>query len=86
MSDLITRPRRLRTTAAIRDLVAEARLDAGMLMQPHFVVPGSSVSTPIESMPGVEHQSVDRLLETVTRDLSGREVPRKHPMRQTSTK
>lgn len=40
MQDLITRPRRLRATPAIRDLVAEARIDASMLVQPHFVVPG----------------------------------------------
>ncbi|TFG38628.1 MAG: porphobilinogen synthase, partial [Candidatus Aminicenantes bacterium] len=46
MPDLIIRPRRLRTTAAMRDLVAEARLDAKMLVQPHFVVPGTGVSHP----------------------------------------
>ena len=69
MTDLIMRPRRLRTTAAIRDLVAEARLDAKMLVQPHFVVPGENVSHPIDAMPGIDHQSVDRLLETVAGDF-----------------
>jgi porphobilinogen synthase len=69
MSDLITRPRRLRYNEVIRDLVAEARIDSKMLVQPHFVVPGSGISEPIEAMPGIEHQSVDRLLETVARDL-----------------
>jgi len=68
MPDLITRPRRLRTTAALRDLVAEARLDARMLVQPHFVVPGAGVSHPIDAMPGIDHQSVDRLCETVAAD------------------
>ena len=29
MQDLIVRPRRLRTTAALRDLVAEARANGG---------------------------------------------------------
>ena len=69
MQELIMRPRRLRSSAVMRDLVAEARLDAGMLVQPHFVVPGSGISEPIGAMPGIEHQSVDCLLETVARDL-----------------
>ena len=43
MSDLITRPRRLRYKPVIRDLVAESRIDSKMLVQPHFVVPGSGV-------------------------------------------
>jgi len=69
MPDLIIRPRRLRTTAALRDLVAEARLDAKMLVQPHFVVPGDGVSHPIGAMPGIDHQSVDQLIETVAVDF-----------------
>ena len=69
MHDLIIRPRRLRPPRAMRDLVAEARLDAKMLVQPHFVVPGTGVSEPIDAMPGIDHQSVDRLVDTVGRDL-----------------
>jgi porphobilinogen synthase len=69
MSDLITRPRRLRYSPVIRDLVAEARLDARMLVQPHFVVPGTAISQPIQAMPGIDHQSVDRLTDTIGRDL-----------------
>jgi porphobilinogen synthase len=69
MHDLITRPRRLRMTPALRDLVAESRLDRHMLVQPHFVVPGTGVSEPISAMPGISHESVDRLVETVAGDL-----------------
>ncbi len=69
MYDLINRPRRLRRTPAMRDLVAETRLDAKMLVQPHFVVPGTGVSAPIGAMPGIDHQSIDKLVETVGRDL-----------------
>ena len=69
MSDLITRPRRLRHHPVIRDLVAEARIDRDMLVQPHFVVPGSGISHPISAMPGIDHQSVDRLVSTVGSDL-----------------
>jgi porphobilinogen synthase len=69
MPDLITRPRRLRSFQALRNLVAESRLDRAMLVQPHFVVPGTGISDPIEAMPGIEHQSVDRLVATVGADL-----------------
>jgi hypothetical protein len=53
----------------LRDLVAEARLDARMLVQPHFVVPGTGISEPIDAMPGIDHQSVDKLVDTVAADL-----------------
>jgi porphobilinogen synthase len=69
MQELITRPRRLRTSQVLRDMVAEARLDRRMLVQPHFVVPGEGISEPIGAMPGIDHQSVDRLVGTVGADL-----------------
>jgi len=69
MQELINRPRRLRMSPVLRDLVAEARIDAGMFVQPHFVVPGNGISEPIGAMPGIDHQSVDRLVETVGKDL-----------------
>jgi len=69
MQELIHRPRRLRASAVMRDLVAEARLDSRMLVQPHFVVPGTGISEPIGAMPGIDHQSIDHLVETVGRDL-----------------
>ncbi len=69
MPDLITRPRRLRAHQTLRNLVAESRLDRAMLVQPHFVVPGTGIAEPIQAMPGIEHQSVDRLLDTVRADL-----------------
>ncbi|MBD3872633.1 MAG: porphobilinogen synthase [Acidobacteria bacterium] len=69
MQELINRPRRLRMSPVLRDLVAEARIDAGMFVQPHFVVPGNGISEPIGAMPGIDHQSVDKLVKTVGRDL-----------------
>ena len=69
MQELINRPRRLRMSPVLRDLVAETRLDPRMFVQPHFVVPGDGISEPIGAMPGIDHQSVDRLVETVGRDL-----------------
>ena len=55
------RPRRLRRTAALRDLVRETTLEPSDFVQPLFVVPGEDVRNPISSMPGVEQLSVDRL-------------------------
>ena len=69
MQELINRPRRLRMSPVLRDLVAETHLDSRMFVQPHFVVPGDSISEPIGAMPGIDHESVDRLVGTVGRDL-----------------
>jgi porphobilinogen synthase len=55
------RPRRLRRTAAIRDLVRETTLAPDDLVYPLFVVPGEGVRNPIQSMPGVDQVSVDEL-------------------------
>jgi porphobilinogen synthase len=56
-----TRPRRLRRTAALRDLVRETTLEPDDLILPLFVVPGADVRRPVSSMPGVDQLSVDRL-------------------------
>lgn len=53
MTSLPHRPRRLRRTAAIRNLVRETRLDAAELIQPFFVKEGLNEPQPITSMPGV---------------------------------
>jgi porphobilinogen synthase len=55
------RPRRLRRTAGLRDLVRETTLDPSDFVYPLFVVPGEGVAKPVSSMPGVEQLSVDRL-------------------------
>ena len=55
------RPRRLRRTAALRDLVRETSLDPADLVQPLFVVPGDGVRKPVSSMPGVDQVSSDEL-------------------------
>src|SRR5919202_1338087 len=57
------RPRRLRRTDALRRMVRETRLSVDGLIYPVFVVPGADVQVEIQSMPGVFHQSVDRLVE-----------------------
>jgi porphobilinogen synthase len=57
------RPRRLRRTEAIRNLVRETRLDAHGLIYPMFVCPGSKVRREVTSMPGIFQQSADRIVE-----------------------
>ena len=58
-----TRLRRLRQSAALRDLVAETVLSPDDFMMPLFVRPGRGVRRPIASMPGQAQLSVDVLVE-----------------------
>jgi porphobilinogen synthase len=57
----IGRPRRLRRTGALRDLVAQTRLAAGDLVLPLFVKEGLAEPAPVASMPGVVQHSRDSL-------------------------
>lgn len=63
MYDLTYRPRRLRTTQAMRDLVCETQLDVSDLIYPLFIVPGEGVKEEISSLPGQYHLSVDQAVE-----------------------
>ena len=56
------RLRRSRRTAALRRLVAETSLGAGDFIYPVFVLDGEDRTEPVESMPGIERKSIDRLL------------------------
>ena len=59
---LVARPRRLRTSAAMRALVRETQINPDGLVQPLFVVEGSGIVQPIGSMPGVSRYSVDAVV------------------------
>ncbi len=61
------RPRRLRRTARIRDIVRETELRRSDLIQPLFIVPGSGVRQEISSMPGQFHMSSDEAGEEARR-------------------
>ncbi len=65
------RPRRLRKSPVIRDMVREARLSRDDLIAPLFVMPGQDQKNPISSMPGHYQFSVDLLVQEVLtlRDL-----------------
>lgn len=59
------RPRRLRTTPALRRLVAETSVEARQLVLPVFVREGIDEPVPISSMPGVVQHSRDSLKRAV---------------------
>jgi porphobilinogen synthase len=60
-----TRLRRLRRSAALRQLVAETQLQSNDLIFPMFVLPGTGQRQSIDSMPGIERLSIDLLLNEV---------------------
>jgi len=57
------RPRRLRRTATIRDMVRETTLSARDFIAPLFVKPGKDKKDPISSMPGQFQFSVDTVVK-----------------------
>ena len=63
------RPRRLRRTPVIRELVAERTFTTHGLIQPYFVTDGRSIREEIKGLPGINRESVDRLVESVSADM-----------------
>jgi porphobilinogen synthase len=55
----VHRPRRLRRTQRLRNLVRETRLSPEAMIYPIFVCPGEGVRTEVSSMPGQYNVSVD---------------------------
>lgn len=70
-----SRPRRLRTTPAMRRMVAETRLHPADFILPAFVREGVSEPVPISAMPGVVQHTRDSLkkaaVEAVEAGVSG---------------
>ena len=59
----VTRLRRLRRTAELRNLVSETRLSPDSFVYPMFVCPGEGVRKEVRSMPGVFNLSVDEAVK-----------------------
>ncbi len=76
MSFPIHRPRRLRRTPFLRDMVRETQVEVADLMAPLFVVPGEKVEREVASMPGQYQLSVDMVAKKAVRlgDLGIRSV------------
>ena len=58
-----TRPRRLRKTGVLRDLMREWQLDVRQLVYPMFVVHGAQRREPIATMPGIDRLSISHAVE-----------------------
>src|ERR1700744_2741310 len=65
--DLSIRPRRNRRAEWSRRLVRENVLTADDLIWPLFLVDGTKVRAPVDSMPGVERLSVDEAVRAAER-------------------
>lgn len=67
----IYRARRLRRNENFRRLVRETKLSVDDFIMPLFIVPGTRVTNPISSMPGIAQLSIDRAVEEgkAVRDL-----------------
>jgi porphobilinogen synthase len=59
----VTRLRRLRRTAELRQLVSETRLTPDSFVYPMFVCPGEGVRKEVRSMPGVFNLSLDEAVK-----------------------
>jgi len=59
----VTRLRRLRYNGVLRQMVTETKLSADDFVMPLFVISGTNVKNPINSMPGNYQLSVDLLVE-----------------------
>src|SRR5271170_6211019 len=63
----VSRPRRLRSSPALRRLVAETHLNVSQLVLPLFVRAGKKLRREISAMPGVFQFSPDELLREAER-------------------
>ena len=62
----ISRPRRLRTSPALRRFVAETTLNVSQLVWPLFARTGKKLRRPVDAMPGVFQLSPDEVLRDAT--------------------
>lgn len=60
---MIQRPRRLRSSRQIRNMVRETRMSPDSLIYPMFVTEGQNLKDEIASMPGQYRYSIDRMDE-----------------------
>jgi porphobilinogen synthase len=72
--DLLLRPRRLRRTATLRNMVRETHLTPDNFIYPLFVVEGEGFSKEVSSMPGVYQLSVDKAV-TEAKSVYGLGIP-----------
>lgn len=66
----MNRTRRLRKNENMRSLVRENSVSVEQLIYPLFVVEGTNIKNPIDSMPGIHQFSLDHLMEEVDTAVS----------------
>ena len=66
---MLIRPRRLRKSPIVREMVAETRLSKDMFIYPYFVIPGKNIVRGIGAMPGISQFSSDALVKDVEKSL-----------------
>ena len=72
--NMTQRPRRLRISEGMRDLVRETELSPRDFVYPIFVVPGVHIKEEIPSMPGCCHYSVDQVA-ALAREIAALGIP-----------
>ncbi|WP_420263806.1 porphobilinogen synthase [Candidatus Magnetominusculus dajiuhuensis] len=70
----VVRPRRLRYSSVLREMVRETSLSVGSFVYPLFVTFGTNTRRPIQSMPGCFAESVDVIAESA-RDIYALGIP-----------
>ena len=68
--ELTKRPRRLRSSALLRKMVRETRMDAASLVYPLFIVEGENKKEEIRTMQGQYRYSIDRMGEKLSQLIS----------------
>ena len=68
--EITNRPRRLRSTPALRKMVRETRVDPSSLVYPMFVMDGKDRADEIKALPGQFRYTVDRVDAKVEEMLS----------------
>ena len=66
---MLIRPRRLRKSPIVREMVAETRLSKDMFIYPYFVIPGKNIVRGIDAMPGISQFSSDALVKDVEKSI-----------------
>jgi porphobilinogen synthase len=64
------RPRRLRSSQTLRDMVSETILDRNKLIMPHFIEEGDGIREEIPSMPGIDRVSIENVLRDLENDCT----------------
>ena len=68
LKELNERPRRLRSSSVLRDLVSEKSLDLSKLIQPYFIKNQPQAEEPIPNFTGQSRWGIEKLLKRVEAD------------------